>query len=376
MHSQTLLWLTQMNSSGVPEINDSAQTEHRGFCDYTLLYESKDGYSVLYRVKQGEKYYILKGVKPNLGDTTRYEQLLKRECELLMSIESIHVVDCHGMIEDERLGVCILMQYIDGTTLSQWLKEKQSFKDKRRIADELLDAVSDLHSHQIIQTIAKDISGIRALGDYLVRKGMWEENVALSLDKPKTARHLPKVLSIEQIDALLGCIDTSTASGKRDDALFELIYSCGLRISEACTLKIANVHLDERLILVHGKGDKERLVPFGERALEKMLVYLNEVRPELVKGRNVAEFFVNYRGEPISRKGVWKRFKELEALSGIDAKVHTLRHSFATHLLAGGADLRSVQELLGHSDLSTTTIYTHVTDKQLEDAHEKYFSME
>ena len=225
-------------------------------------------------------------------------------------------------------------------------------------------------------TIAKDISGIRALGDYLVRKGMWEENVALSLDKPKTARHLPKVLSIEQIDALLGCIDTSTASGKRDDALFELIYSCGLRISEACTLKIANVHLDERLILVHGKGDKERLVPFGERALEKMLVYLNEVRPELVKGRNVAEFFVNYRGEPISRKGVWKRFKELEALSGIDAKVHTLRHSFATHLLAGGADLRSVQELLGHSDLSTTTSYTHVTDKQLEDAHEKYFSME
>ena len=224
-------------------------------------------------------------------------------------------------------------------------------------------------------TIAKDISGIRALGDYLVRKGMWEENIALALDKPKAARHLPKVLTVEQIDALLACIDTSTASGKRDDALFELIYSCGLRISEACTLKVANVHLEERLILVHGKGDKERLVPFGERALEKMLVYLNEVRPELVKGRNVAEFFVNYRGEPISRKGVWKRFKELEALSGVEAKVHTLRHSFATHLLEGGADLRSVQELLGHSDLSTTTIYTHVTDKQLEEAHEKYFKM-
>lgn len=222
-------------------------------------------------------------------------------------------------------------------------------------------------------TIAKDISGIRALGDYLVRKGMWIENVALELDKPKTARLLPKVLSVEQVDALLDSIDTSTPSGKRDAALFELIYSCGLRISEACSLKIANVHLDERLILVHGKGDKERLVPFGERALEKMLVYLNEVRPELVKDRNVAEFFVNYRGEPISRKGVWKRFKELEALSGVDAKVHTLRHSFATHLLAGGADLRSVQELLGHSDLSTTTIYTHVTDRQLEEAHEKYF---
>ena len=222
-------------------------------------------------------------------------------------------------------------------------------------------------------TIAKDISGIRALGDYLVRKGMWEENVALALDKPKAAKHLPKVLSVEQIDALLGSIDTSTPSGKRDDALFELIYSCGLRISEACTLKVSNVHLEEKLILVRGKGDKERIVPFGERALEKILVYINEVRPALVKGRNVAELFVNYRGEPISRKGVWKRFQELEALSGVEAKVHTLRHSFATHLLSGGADLRSVQELLGHSDLSTTTIYTHVTDRQLEDAHEKYF---
>ena len=220
-------------------------------------------------------------------------------------------------------------------------------------------------------TIAKDISGLRALGDYLERKGMWSENPAMELDKPKAARNLPKVLSIEQVDSLLDSIDKTSLSGKRDDALFELVYSCGLRISEVCTLKLANLHLEERLILVHGKGDKERLVPFGDRAYEKILVYLNEVRPELVKGRNVAEVFVNYRGEPISRKGVWKRFKELEALSGVEAKVHTLRHSFATHLLQGGADLRSVQELLGHSDLSTTTIYTHVTDKQLEEAHEK-----
>lgn len=222
-------------------------------------------------------------------------------------------------------------------------------------------------------TIAKDISGLRALGDYLERKGMWSENPAMELDKPKAARNLPKVLSIEQIDSLLDSIDKTSLSGKRDDALFELVYSCGLRISEVCTLKLANLHLEERLILVHGKGDKERLVPFGDRAYEKLLVYLQEVRPELVKGRIVAELFVNYRGEPISRKGVWKRFKELEALSGVEAKVHTLRHSFATHLLQGGADLRSVQELLGHSDLSTTTIYTHVTDKQLEEAHEKYF---
>ena len=131
--------------------------------------------------------------------------------------------------------------------------------------------------------------------------------------------------------------------------------------------------MDERLILVHGKGDKERIVPFGDRAAEKLEKYIKDVRPELVKGRNVPELFVNYQGKGISRKGVWKRFQELEKISGVQAKVHTLRHSFATHLLQGGADLRSVQELLGHSDLSTTTIYTHVTDRQLEEAHEKYF---
>lgn len=222
-------------------------------------------------------------------------------------------------------------------------------------------------------TIGKDISALRAFGDYLVRKEFWEENHALMLDRPKTSRNLPKVLSVQEVDALLGSIDTSTDLGKRDDALFELIYSCGLRISEACTLLVANVHMEEGLILVHGKGDKERIVPFGGPAHTKLEIYLNEVRPKLVKQRSVAEVFVNYKGDPISRKGVWKRFQELEALSGVNSKVHTLRHSFATHMLSGGADLRSVQELLGHSDLSTTTIYTHVTDNQLEQAHEKYF---
>ena len=203
-------------------------------------------------------------------------------------------------------------------------------------------------------TLAKDISALRAFGEYLVRKNYWTENCALLLDRPKAGRHLPKVLSVEQTDELLSSIDTTKPLGVRDDALFELIYSCGLRISEACSLKVANVH-------------------FGEAAAQKLAKYLNEVRPGLVKGRNISEVFVNYKGEPISRKGVWKRFQEMEALSGVKAKVHTLRHSFATHLLAGGADLRSVQELLGHSDLSTTTIYTHVTDTQLEDAHKKYF---
>lgn len=222
-------------------------------------------------------------------------------------------------------------------------------------------------------TLAKDMSALRALGDYLVRKNYWKENHMLLLDRPKIHREIPKVLDINQIEKLLGAIDTTTLLGQRDDALFELIYSCGLRISEACDLTTAHVHLNEHLILVHGKGDKERLIPFGGKAEEKLTNYIKNVRPLLVKEKVVPQLFVNYKGDPISRKGVWKRFQELEVISGVDSKVHTLRHSFATHLLAGGADLRAVQELLGHSDLSTTQIYTHVTDCQLENIHEKYF---
>lgn len=222
-------------------------------------------------------------------------------------------------------------------------------------------------------TIAKDISGLRALGSYLVRQKMWQENHGMLLERPKASRALPKVLSVEQVDSILDAIDTTEPLGVRDRALFELIYSCGLRISEAATLQVSNLHLKERLLIVRGKGDKERMVPFGLSAKERLEQYLMEVRPALVGSKIVSEVFVNYKGEPMSRKGIWKNFKALEVKAGVHAKVHTLRHSFATHLLAGGMDLRSVQELLGHSDLATTTIYTHVDDKQLREGHKEFF---
>lgn len=222
-------------------------------------------------------------------------------------------------------------------------------------------------------TVAKDISALRALGSYLVRQGLWKENAVALLDRPKIGKALPKVLSPQEVDKLLESIDVSTPLGIRDRALFELIYSCGLRISEAAGLKIENLHLKERVIIVRGKGDKERMVPFGEAAKERLEAYLSEVRPLLVKDKIVAEVFVNYSGNPLSRKGIWKNFQKLEAKTGITSKIHTLRHSFATHLLAGGMDLRSVQELLGHSDLATTTIYTHVNDSQLQEGHAEFF---
>ncbi|MBD5439222.1 MAG: tyrosine recombinase [Treponema sp.] len=222
-------------------------------------------------------------------------------------------------------------------------------------------------------TIAKDISALRAFGAFLTREGMWQENLALVLDRPRASRALPRVLSVGQVDDLLSCIDTSCALGIRDRALFELVYSCGLRISEACSLLMGNVHLKEKILLVRGKGDKERVVPFGDAAKNWLSRYFDEVRPNLVGKKIVPQVFVNYKGNAISRKGVWKRFKELESFTGIDCKVHTLRHSFATHLLSGGADLRSVQELLGHADLATTQIYTHVATGELGNYHKEFF---
>ncbi|MCR4715121.1 MAG: tyrosine recombinase [Treponemataceae bacterium] len=222
-------------------------------------------------------------------------------------------------------------------------------------------------------TVARDISAIRSFGTYLVRNKIWDKNTSLLLERPKAHRPLPRVLSVEQIEDILSVIDVSTPLGLRDRALFELIYSSGLRISEASGLLLQNVHIEERLLWVRGKGDKERLAPFGGEALKWLSLWLSDGRPSIVGSRAVPWVFVNYQGKQFSRKGIWKRFKELEAQVGLDAKVHTLRHSFATHLLAGGADLRSVQELLGHSDLSTTQIYTHVSSEELQAYHAEFF---
>ncbi len=222
-------------------------------------------------------------------------------------------------------------------------------------------------------TSSKDMSAIRTFGEFLTENEIWQENYALNLEKPKQSKKLPKVLSLEQVDLILEQIDTSTNLGVRDRALYELIYSCGLRISEACSLLISNIHFDEEFIRVLGKGSKERIVPFGEDAKFWLKKWIFEVRPQIVKSSVLDFVFVNYSGKPLTRKGIWKNFKIIESKIGIDAKVHTLRHSFATHLLAGGADLRSVQELLGHSDLSTTQIYTHIEDSKMQDYHKKYF---
>lgn len=223
------------------------------------------------------------------------------------------------------------------------------------------------------RTIAKSLSALRSFFIFLIAEGERQDNPAAEIENPKIGRAMPKVITKEEVDAFLDTIDLSKPVGLRDRAIFELIYSCGLRISEAVDLNAGQLYLEEKMVRVTGKGGKVRLIPLGEEGVYWIGRYLDEARPKLLKPEiRTDAVFVSQRGKRISRKSVWKRFKESTAASGIDAKVHTLRHSFATHLLQGGANLRAVQELLGHADISTTQIYTHLTREDLKENHREF----
>jgi len=222
------------------------------------------------------------------------------------------------------------------------------------------------------KTMARVVSSVHAFCKFMRLEGIRPDDPSELIETPKQERALPSVLAPEEVDRFLATIDPGSPRGLRDRALFELIYSCGLRISEAAALTFDQLYLRERVIRVVGKRRKERLVPFGEDAAQWLSRYLEEARPVLEKART-DRVFLNQAGRGISRKGIWKRFDGLRDASGLEAKVHTFRHSFATHLLAGGADLRTVQELLGHSDISTTQIYTHIEPESLQDYHRDYF---
>jgi len=222
-------------------------------------------------------------------------------------------------------------------------------------------------------TMARIIASLHSFYRFCLNEKLRADDPSMQIRTPKQDRNLPDVLDPDSIEHVLECIDITSPNGLRDRALFELIYSCGLRISEAANLKFQQLYLEERLLRVIGKRKKERLVPFGDEAKYWLSRYLAEARPLLEKRERTDFVFLNQEGKGISRKGIWKRFSKIREKSGVNAKVHTFRHSFATHLLAGGADLRTVQELLGHSDIATTQIYTHIDEESLMMYHKEYF---
>jgi len=215
-------------------------------------------------------------------------------------------------------------------------------------------------------SIARKLSAIRSFYRYLVREGILAINPLEKASSPKLDRRLPSFLTIEEMERLLAVPDLSRPVGQRDRALMELLYAAGLRVSELVQLNLEQVNLDTREIRVWGKGSKERVVLMGEPAAKALSIYLTQGRPELLGEKRSNAMFLNRYGQRLSERRVQKKLEEIAAKTGIGKKVHPhmLRHTFATHLLDGGADLRVVQELLGHADLSSTQIYTHVTKSQ------------
>ena len=223
-------------------------------------------------------------------------------------------------------------------------------------------------------SIRRNISALRTYFKFLLGEGRLTHDPSERLESPKRWRTLPDVLSVTEIDKLLASPTLDDPLVFRDRALLELAYGAGLRVSEWISVGVRDVMFDEGLVRVFGKGSKERLVPIGRRAIGALASYIRELRPRLERGEGRGALFLNAQGKPLTRMGAWKILQKYVTRAGIEAHVspHTLRHSFATHLLEGGADLRAVQEMLGHADISTTQIYTHVDREYLRTVHRQY----
>lgn len=260
----------------------------------------------------------------------------------------------------------------DLITFSAWLAAR-----KRRTFPEEFGTIQSFLKEQNVTkapaSVSRMISALRKFYRFLLREGAISADPMTKIDTPKRAQHLPATLSSQEVDALMAKPDTDRPLGLRDRAIFELMYATGLRVSEVVDLRLDQLHLAMNLLQVTGKGDKERLVPISPQATQWVDRYLQEARPKLLKRVQPKNVFVNFHGGPMTRQGIWKNLKAYIASIGIEKDVtpHTLRHSFATRLLKNGADLRVVQELLGHSDISTTQIYTHLSNQHLVAVYHK-----
>ncbi len=240
--------------------------------------------------------------------------------------------------------------------------------------DTILSYLNNLQvKGRAVSTISRNLAAIKSFYQYLVRERHLEKDPAVNLESPKLEKKLPKILSIAEVEELLKQPNTFQPTGLRDKAMLELLYATGIRVSELINLNISDVNLDMGYIKCYGKGAKERIVPLGSIAAKCVQEYTNKGRSKLVRTYEESSLFVNHHGNRLTRQGFWKIIKKYAFDANItkDITPHTLRHSFATHLLENGADLRSVQEMLGHADISTTQIYTHVTKNHLKEVYDK-----
>lgn len=254
--------------------------------------------------------------------------------------------------------------------------ENRGIKNIREItSDDVISCLGSLRKNGLTaNSVNRTLAAVRGFYKYLLRENVVDENPVANIELAKIWMRLPDTLSKDEMNLLLEQPDAEKPLGMRDRAMLELMYATGIRVSELISLTVNSINWQVGYLLVVGKGSRERIVPVGKSAIDYMTQYVNEGRLKLLKGKRTNFFFVNRSGNGLSRQGFWKIIKKYATKSGLHKKVHphTFRHSFATHLLEGGADLRSVQVMLGHSDISTTQIYTHVTRERLKEIHKKY----
>ena len=276
---------------------------------------------------------------------------------------------------ESGLSANTLMAYrSDLMKMSNWLGKHKQTMDKVS-KSELLDYLAHtVRSGVSVRSSARQLSSLRRFYRYLAREGIAESDPTSDMESPVIGKTLPKTLSESSVEQLLAAPAENTTLGIRDRAMLETIYATGLRVSELVTLKLSQLDPVVGLVRVTGKGGRERIVPLGQEALACLGQYLNDARPELLGDRVSEAVFVTRRGGPMSRQAFWQLIKRYATVAGVNEALspHSLRHAFATHLLNHGADLRSVQMLLGHSDLSTTQIYTHVARERLKSLHAEH----
>ncbi len=284
----------------------------------------------------------------------------------------------HFLLVEKGLSENTMISYErDLKTYLRHLKEVQAITaidDIQRT--HILQFIGELKNEgKSAKTIARHVASIRSFHQFLLRDKAASHDPTVHIETPKLERNLPKVLSMEEVETLLEAPKGSGHFGLRDKAMLELLYATGIRVSELIGLDLDDLHLNMGFVRCIGKGNKERIIPIGRTATGSLERYLEAGRPKFLRQKSREDaLFLNHQGKRLTRQGFWKILKKLAFDAGIekDLTPHTLRHSFATHLLENGADLRAVQEMLGHSDISTTQIYTHVTKVRLRDVYSKF----
>ncbi|MFV2050821.1 site-specific tyrosine recombinase XerD [Metabacillus litoralis] len=284
----------------------------------------------------------------------------------------------HYLIVERGLSNNTIVSYErDLNSYQKHLSEKQhitSFNQVTRL--HIIEFLKELkETGKSSKTIARHTASIRNFHQFLLREKQADQDPSVMIESPQLERNLPKILSLKEVEKLLDTPKLTNPFGYRDKAMLELLYATGIRVSEMINLNLADVHLTMGFIRCYGKGNKERIVPIGRTATEALIEYIEKGRSKLISAKQPTDaFFINHHGKRISRQGFWKNLKKIALEANIQNELtpHTLRHSFATHLLENGADLRAVQEMLGHADISTTQIYTHVTKTRLKDVYKQF----